>query len=177
MQSMRWVPEVSRGTALHLGGRVLARMDGDARERGLTSLIDGAPRPLTVKRVGFVNPRVVVRPQGSMSDVAALEMDWTGEGAIRFADGDAFTLTRVTSSGDEFVVRDASRRVVMRVQREGALPTVQAHVAVEPELEVGRCVVLASLSWHQALSELDDPSAPVTLHDGVDRRRSPRHGF
>jgi hypothetical protein len=186
METMQWVPEAPRVHALHAGGQILARVAGEPGARRATRTSGGAT--LALRRVGFVRPRTVLRPEGGLADVASLESDWDGEGRILFPDGRTYRLARESASGGDYCVRDEAGRVVLRLHREGAVDAAGATVAVEPAMlavrdapdaarEVERCVALAVLGWNEALSDLEDPSRPVTVYNGADRRRSPRLAF
>jgi hypothetical protein len=177
METMHWVPEAPRAHALRVHGRVLARVTGEPGARRATRVTDDDVRPLALRRVGFVHPRTVLRREDTFADVASLETDWGGEGRILFPDGRTFRLARLSASGGDYSVRDEEGRVVLRLQRDGAGDAPAGTVAVEPELEVERCVALAVLGWHEALSELEDRARPVTVYNGPDRRRSPRLAF
>lgn len=171
---MRWVEEGTcrRAHLLHAGDEVLARLE---RTGAATTRVETGGHVLQVSRVGFVRPRVVLRPEGSMAEIAAFVPDaMFGTGSIVFADGASYALERVWVSGGECVVRDPRGRQVLHVQREIGAGHTGAALTVEYGVGVDRALPLAVLCWHVLLLELDDHNLPVTFYNGDERRRSPR---
>lgn len=173
-RALRWVEEGTcrRAHLLHAGADVLARLE---RTAAATTRVDAHGRNLTLCRVGFVRPRVVLRPEGEIAEIASFVPDpLSGDGTIAFSDGTSFALERVSWSGGECLVRDVDGRQVLHVQREMEGGRCGAALTAEPRLGHERALELACLCWHVLLLELDDPNRPVTWYIGPERRRSPR---
>ena len=49
---------------------------------------------MDIQALGFLRPRVTVRETGSDSNLAVLSINWTGEGAVVFSDGETFQFKR-----------------------------------------------------------------------------------
>lgn len=161
-----------RAHLLHAGDEVLARLE---RTGAATTRVETGGEVLQVSRVGFVRPRVVLRPEGSMAEIAAFVPDaMPGTGTIVFADGTSYGLERVSFHGGECVVRDPAGKQVLHVQREIGSGHTGAALTVEHGVGVDRALPLATLCWHVLLLELDDPNRPLSVYNGVERRRSPR---
>jgi len=62
----------------------------------------------TLKRVGFLRPRVTVRIEGSQSDMAVVAMDWNGGGDVTFSDASSFKFRRVGFWHPELVLADST---------------------------------------------------------------------
>jgi hypothetical protein len=171
--SMTWNQDAVRAHTLRAGGEVVARLV----RTGTTTRVEAGGAVYDVARVGFVRRRVVVRPAGSLSDVAALVEDPSGNVDITLENGARFALDRVSSSGGECAVRDALGKKVLTMERELADDGPRAEIRVERGLDRHTATMLAALSWHVLLTDLDDPSRPVSVYNGPERRQHPRQQF
>jgi hypothetical protein len=103
----------------------------------------------TLKRVGFVRPRVTVRAAGSETQAAMVTLDWAGNGDVQLADGHEFRWARMgfwhsewafTGTGGQPLLVFKPRFVMMRSEAE---ITVEAQALSLPELSL-----LALLGWY-----------------------------
>ncbi|MFZ5478416.1 MAG: hypothetical protein ACOZNI_16730 [Myxococcota bacterium] len=156
---------------LRAGDEVVARL---VRTGATTTRAEARDAEYDIVRVGFVRPRVVVRPKGSLSDVAALVDPATGHGAIEFADGARYGFDWVSPAGGECAVRDPTGRPVLTMRREVGPERAGAAIRVDRSLDRRTATVLAMLSWHVLLLDLEDLRRPVTVYNGPERRKGPR---
>lgn len=172
-RALQWVEEGTcrRTHVLRAGDEVLARLE---RTGAATSTAEAGGRRFTVARVGFVRPRIVVRPEGSMEEVASLEGDGVEGQRVRLADGRTGTLERVSWHSGECVVHDDAGARLLHVQREFVGGLCNAAIVVEAGVSPETALALALVCWHALLLELDDLARPVSVSNGTTRPRSPR---
>jgi hypothetical protein len=110
----KWVqPKITRREyELRAGGERLAALRR-IRIFGSLAELDTADGRWTLKRQGFLRPRVSVRRAGSEDEYATLVLSWLGDGALHMSDGRAFAWKRgfwsrqytlTTEQGEELIV-------------------------------------------------------------------------
>jgi hypothetical protein len=141
----------------------------------LGTLADGrtAQGAWTFKRVGFLNPRITVRVDGSDSDVAVFKPDLWGHGVVTFRDGPmyawkpgSFWQTRwlfADSAGHEVLefkqgVEDSKWRDVFKTQ---ATVTIGPPAVRGEELSILLCLGMYLLTAHE-----DDNAAVLSAAVG-----------
>ncbi len=159
--SLRWTP--SGPSEWELVG---AELKHARLERGVQGWRAVGPRQIwELQTVGFHRPRVVVRPEGELAEVAHIQADWRGLDTIRFADQTPFEVEE-TPGGCGLTIRDAARRPVVRVLLDGSSEQPAARVTVEGETAEGPHVLaLVVMGWHRLLQARTAPGRPVTLGD------------
>ncbi len=88
----------------------------------------------TLKRVGFLRPRVTVRTEGSQSDLAVVTVNTGGGGKIAFMDVSEFTLRRTGFWHPELVLIDSTGRRIFSMKpssgfKRGATFTLEDEAA------------------------------------------------
>ena len=104
----------------------------------------------TLKRVGFLRPRVTVRTEGSRSDMAVVTMDFGGGGKIAFSDASAYTLRRVGFWRPVLALEDSTGRKVFTVTPSSGLGKRVATLRLENEAARSswRTSLLAMMVWY-----------------------------
>lgn len=110
------VGRLSRAYALTSGTQTLATL---RRERlfGTLSSAETEGRRWTLKRVGFLRPRITVRAEGSEVDEASIQPRWGGGGELVFAGGRRFTWSKVSFWRQEWIFADARGVELVRFRR------------------------------------------------------------
>jgi hypothetical protein len=167
-------PDAVRTHTLRAGGEIVARFV----QQGGTTRVEAGDAVYELARVGFVRPRVVVRPVGSLADVASLVEDpSSGSADITLAGGERFAFDRLSSAGGDCAVSDARGLRVLTMERELRDDGPTAAIRVLAGLNRHTATMLAMLSWHVLMTDLDDPRRPLTMYNGPERRRHPRQQF
>src|SRR5712692_10317146 len=92
-KSLKWEQSGKLASRLLADGEVAATLTW-ARSWGSLATGKSGGSEWTFKRLGFLRPRVTVRGTGSDSCLAVLSINWAGEGAVVFSDGETFQLKR-----------------------------------------------------------------------------------
>lgn len=168
---MRW-DQVDDGWLLYALGEELARF-GPIGPRG--AAVTCAAGHVTLSRVGFVRPRVLLRKDGVQ--LASFTQDFSGHGRVDLADGTCLDFDRISLAGGEAVLLDAARRWVVHVARDPEGDARGATLTVDRAVEVHRAVLLAVIAWHALLADLEDPGRPLSVWNGPAERVHPRSRF
>ena len=125
----------------------------------------------TFKRVGFFNPRVTVRSEGSETDLAVFRPKWTGtEGTTQLAGGAAYTWKTANFWATEYAWLDAAGEPLI-LYKQGIeaswladLFKTQARVEIQPSAQgLPELALLVILGWYLiVLKQQDDASIAVT---------------
>jgi hypothetical protein len=103
----------------------------------------------TLKRAGFLRPRVMARVAGSKIPAATVTLHWDGNGDVNFADGHEFRWARMSFWHSEwaFTSKDGQPLLVFKPKfvmlGAGAEIEIEAHALSLPELSL-----LALLGWY-----------------------------
>lgn len=125
----------------------------------------------TFKRVGFFNPRVTVRSQGSEIDLAVFHPKWTGtEGTVQLSGRAAYTWKTANFWATEYIWLNADG-VPLIVYKQGIeaswladLFKTQARVEIQPSAQdLPDLALLVLLGWYLiVLKQQDDASIAAT---------------
>jgi len=148
--SPRWVqPDVTdRRYELRAGDVVVATLCW-GNPWGSLATGETAEGRWTLKRAGFLQPRVTIRVTGSDAQAGIVTLHWAGNGDVQLADGHAFRWTRTgfwhsewafTSTGGELLVVFKPKFVMMGFEAE---IEIEARALSLPELSL-----LALLGWY-----------------------------
>ena len=104
----------------------------------------------TLKRVGFLRPRVTVRIEGSQSDLAVGAMVWNGGGTVAFSDASSFSFRRVGFWHPEMVLADSMKSEVFKMTPSSGLVKQGATLELENEAARSswRTSLLAIVGWY-----------------------------
>lgn len=130
----------------------------------------------TLKRVGFLRPKVTVRTEGSQSDLVVVTMDLGGGGKVTFSDASVFAVKRVGFWHPELILEDSVGRRVFTLKPGSGLGR-KAVLTLENEAARSswRTSLLAMVVWYIALlaAEYDQD---VTLVSVIAASTMPLHG-
>ncbi len=120
----------------------------------------------TLKRVGFLRPRVTVRMEGSQSDLAVVTVDWNGGGNVAFSDASSFSFKRVGFWHSEFVLADSTGRRIFTMKSGSGLRQ-EATLGLENEAARSswRTSLLAIVGWYLSVlvAEYDQNTSLVAV--------------
>jgi hypothetical protein len=123
-----------------------------------------AQKQWTLKRTGFLSPRVLVREAGSEVDLAIFTPGWTGQGWLMFNSGRRYHLrsTNFWQTEWAFDAEEGSPAVILTgphgVFKQGGRATVTESSASLPETPV-----LLLLIWYLRILMNEDASAVAVI--------------
>ena len=142
---------------------------------GSLAIATSAEERWTFKRVGFFNPRVTVRSEGSETDLAVFRPKWTGsEGTTQLANGAAYTWKTANFWATEYTwLNSAGEPLILYKQGVEAswladLFKTQARVEIQPAAQgLPELALLVILGWYLIiLKQQDDASVVATTAVG-----------
>lgn len=160
-KSFKWTRS-GKVSTLTSEGRVFARI-ASAKSWGSLATGESGDGRWTLKRVGFLRPRVTVRMEGSQSDLAVVTMDWSGGGSIAFSDASTFSFKRVGFWHPELVLADSTGRRIFTMKPASGLKQ-EAALGLENEAARSswRTSLLAIVGWYLSILVADyDQNASV----------------
>lgn len=119
------------------------------------------PRAWTLARVGFHRPRVVVRPVGSLAEVAHAQADWRGLYAVRFVSGPTWEIDPSHSGGT--VVRAERGAEIARLAWNGRFDAPGARVTLDAAADTRFAPLANLLAGYLFLDGLQDPTRRVSF--------------
>lgn len=120
-----------------------------AKSWGSLATGESADGEWTLKRSGFLRPRVTVRENGAGSNLAVLSIGWVGEGALVFSDGETFQLKRSGFWHPEWSIIDSKGERVLLLRPELGWKKKEALVVVEDVPPLSRRLsLLAIVGWY-----------------------------
>jgi len=121
---------------------------------GSLATAEAADGRWTFKRVGFLRPRVTVRAEGSVADVAVLE---PGTGVLQFSDGHRYHWVNTSSWGGEWAFASEDGTVLVRFLFPMASLRMRGRVQVEPEARTQQDLsLLLLLGWYLVVLNSQD---------------------
>ena len=115
--SLKWVGTGKLESQLQTPtGEVLAKLAWKSRWSSLATG-ESADGRWTLKRAGFLRPRVTIRSEGTDANVAEMQVDWNGGGEAHFANGTAFQLSRKGFRNPGLGVFNASGEEICRAAK------------------------------------------------------------
>jgi hypothetical protein len=118
----------------------------------------------TLKRTGFLSPRVLIREAGSDADIAMFTPGWTGSGWLAFTSGRRYHLrpTNFWATEWAFVAEDGSPTVILTgphgLFKQGGHARVTESAASLPETPV-----MILLIWYLRILMNEDASAVAVI--------------
>lgn len=147
-KSLTWEQSGKLASRLVVGGETVATLTW-AKSWGSLATGESADGEWTLKRSGFLRPRVTVRENGADSNLAVLSIGWAGEGALVFSDGETFQLKRSGFWHPEWSILDSTGRRLLLLKPDLGWKKKQALVEVEDAAAVSkRTSLLAIVGWY-----------------------------
>jgi hypothetical protein len=148
---------------LNRNGETVATLRFEKRSGSLATG-EYAQKQWTLKRTGFLSPRVLVREAGSDVDLATFTPGWTGCGWVTFASGRRYHLRSTNFWATEwaFEAEDGSPTVMLTgphgVFKQGGHASVTESAAGLPETPV-----MLLLIWYLRILMNEDASAVAVI--------------
>ena len=147
-KSLRWEQSGKLASRLVADGEVAATLTW-ARSWGSLATGKSGDREWTFKRLGFLRPRVTVREADSDSNLAVLSINWAGEGAVVFSDGQTFQFKRSGFWHPEWSMLDSRGAGVLLLRPDSGWRRKKADVEIwGASTPNKRDVLLAILGWY-----------------------------
>jgi hypothetical protein len=142
---------------------------------GSLAIATAAEERWTFKRVGFFNPRITVRSEGSETDLAVFRPKWTGnEGTAQLANGATYTWKAANFWATEYAWQNAAGETLI-LYKQGVedswladLFKTQARVEIQPSAQgLQDLALLVILGWYLiVLKQQDDAGVAATAAIG-----------
>jgi hypothetical protein len=148
--SPKWVqPDViHRRYELRASDAVLATLHWENPWGSLATGVTSEGR-WTLKRAGFLRPRVTVRVAGSDADAAIVTLHWGGTGDVRLADGHEFRWTHISFWHSEWAFTSTSGEPLLVFKPNFALMRMEAEIEIRGQsLSLPELSLLALLGWY-----------------------------
>jgi len=162
-KSFKWT-QSGKVSTLTSNGEVYAQVTW-VRSSGSLATAESGDGRWTLKRVGFLRPRVTVRIEGSQSDLAMVAMEWSGGGNIVFSDGPAFSFRSVGFWRPELVITDSAGNRVLTITPSAVHMTREATLELKDETASSSIHVslLAILGWYLGVlvTQYDQEASPI----------------
>ena len=147
-KALKWEQSGKLASRLSADGEVAATLTW-ARSWGSLATGKSGDSEWTFKRLGFLRPRVTVREVGSDSNLAVLSLNWVGEGAVVFSDGEAFQFKRSGFWHPEWAMLDSRGVRVFLLRPDSGWRKRKADIEFPGEAALGnRALLLAILGWY-----------------------------
>lgn len=118
----------------------------------------------SLKRAGFLHPRVTVRRLDYEDDVAVLRMDWGGGGVIEFNDGRNFRLVRKGFWSPSWEIHDEDNRKLCTLLWADALMRSRREVTVEPEIrKIRDPALILAVAWYTMVLAAEEASSVAVV--------------
>jgi hypothetical protein len=148
--SPRWVqPDVlDRRFELRAGDTVLATL---CWENSWGSLATGetAEGRWTLKRAGFLRPRITVRVAGSDAEAAVVTLQWSGNGDVQLTDGHQFRWARMNFWHSEWAFTNTGGEPLLVFKPKFVMMGSEAEIEIEAQaLSLPELSLLALLGWY-----------------------------
>jgi hypothetical protein len=106
----------------------------------------------TLKRCGFLSPRISVREQGSETDLAIFSPKWTGGGTLEFTSGRRYALKSLSFWGGDWAFEDEHGTPVLTLHGPHGLLKNSGEITVNrPAADPAALPILAVLIWYLRL--------------------------
>ena len=164
--------KAGRVSTLTSDGRVYAKVTWASNWGSLATGESGDGR-WTLKRVGFLRPRITVRIEGSQTDLAVVTMDWNGGGNVAFSDASAFSFKRVGFWHPELVLADSVGSKIFTMKPSSGVGRMGATLDLENEAvrSSWRTSLLAIVGWYLSVLVAEyDQSAALAAAAGASTR-------
>jgi hypothetical protein len=147
--SFAWAKTGKLSWSLLSDGRTYATIKW-AKRWGSLATGESADGKWTLKRAGFVKPRVTVRQAGSDSEVAVVQMDWSGGGLVTFSEGVRYQLRKAGFWKPEWVLFDSYERKIMVLKPHLGVRSAGASLEIQDGAvrSSWRASLLAIIAWY-----------------------------
>ncbi len=146
-KTLEWEQSGKLASRLVDDGEVAATLTW-ARGWGSLAIGKSGDSERTFERLGFLRPRETVREAGSEPNLAVLSINWAGEVAVVFSDGETFQFKRSGFRHPEWAMLD-SRGVGVFLPRPDSSWRKKADVEIRGALVPSRRTpLLAILGWY-----------------------------
>ena len=149
-KSLKWEQTGKLSSRLTADGDVVATLAW-AKSWGSLATAETAAGEWTLKRLGFLRPRVTLREAGSESDYAVLSMNWAGDGRVAFSDLETFQLARSGFWNPEWVMLDSSGGAILSLKPDSGWRKKTADVRILSPSISDKSELLAILAWYIVL--------------------------
>jgi hypothetical protein len=147
-KTLKWEQSGKLASRLLDDGAVAATLTW-ARSWGSLATGKSGDSEWTFKRLGFLRPRVTIRETGSDSNLAVLSINWTGEGAVVFSDGETFQFKRSGFWHPEWAMLDPRGVGVFLLRPDSGWRERKADVEIRgAPAPSKRTLLLAILGWY-----------------------------
>ncbi len=147
---LKWVQprRLNRRFELRAGDEVLATLSWQ-KKWGSLAVAETAGGQWTLKRSGFLRPRVTVRPAGSEADLALFAAGWWGDGVLEVVGGSRFFWKPTNFWRSEWVWSSSDGIPLLRIKAKARLVRMQGRLNVEPTAgSVPELMLLAVVGWY-----------------------------
>ncbi len=146
----------NRTYELKSGDSVLARLEF-MKVFGTLAGAQTAAQAWTFKRGGFLTPIVTARLDGSETDIATFEPNWTHrKGTLTLAGGEILELRSTNFWASEWVLTNAQKEQVLRFHNKGMLHHGASVEVSEASKSRGDLGLLLALTWYILVLHMQD---------------------
>lgn len=166
-RTLYWVQhkDTERGYELRVEDKVFAKLVFQSAW-GTLATGSNIDESWTFKRVGFLNPRVTIRPPGEETNVAEYWPKFWGGGKLIFPDGRQFLWDSANFWGTQWIFSDAVENRLFVFLPGGEKPKIDeeyrslAVVEIDPRaFEHPELPLLLVLGWYLMVLQQEDSSA------------------
>ena len=164
-QALRWVqPKASkRQYELVAGPRVYATVTWQ-KPLGSLAVCRTSENSYSLKRMGFLHPRVTVRRLDFDDDIAVLRMDFGGGGTLEFNDGRVFRLSRKGFWNSVWDISDEGHRQLCSLTWVASLSKKSGEVSIESEVKKLRDpALLLCVAWYTMVLAAEESAAVAVI--------------
>ncbi len=150
---------LKREHELRAGDELLAHLRWD-NAFGSRARAESAAGAWTLKRSGFLSPRVTARVDGTEIEVLALRPSWTGQGTIEVAQGARYGWSKPSFWHSEWVMADTAERPLVRFKPRFSMVRQSTEVILEPKaVELRDLELLLAFGWYLMVLMAEDGRA------------------
>ena len=149
MKRLSWIPVSRRQSRLFLGEKEVASLEFSGGHSSL-AVAKSAKGNWTLKRSGFLRPKITARRAGSVSNYAVVAMNWSGGGRLQIEGGQRFRISRSGFLRPQLVVRDSSEKVLVSLKVHPRTGDAMVLVKGVSDLSEQDCL-FAILAWYSII--------------------------
>ncbi len=114
----------------------------------------------SLKREGFLRPKITVRKAPFEHNIGVMEMSWRGNGKLEMSNGPRYYFKRVSAWRNQWNILDDNGRVLAEMGMRKRLLHNEANVTViEKTAKESDLLLLLTLGWYMMLLILQDSAA------------------
>lgn len=127
-----------------------------------------ASQKWTLKRVGFLAPRVTVRSANLEADIAVFRPHWGSGGILRFADGHEAHWRSTNFWGSQWAFVGSDNHIVVQFRHHEGFARASAQLEFErSRAALPESPLLAALGWYLIVLAADDAAAAIAASSVV----------